>query len=52
MIKELHKILKSKPHMYFDPSLLDCLVLHEIIVDEGKAKAVDASTKKQTQMHD
>jgi len=29
-----------------DPTLLNCLVLHEILVDEGKAKAVDASTKR------
>lgn len=35
-----------------DPSLLNCLVLHEILVDEGKAKAVDASNKKQQQLHD
>lgn len=35
-----------------DPTLLDCLSLHEIIVDEGKAKAIDASTKRSTQLHD
>jgi len=35
-----------------DPSLLNCLVLHEILVDEGKAKAVDASTKRSQQLHD
>ena len=35
-----------------DPTLLNCLVLHEIIVDEGKAKAIDASNKKQQQLHD
>lgn len=35
-----------------DPSLLNCLVLHEILVDEGKAKAVDASTKRSAQLHD
>ena len=46
IIKELHKVIKSKAHIYFDPSLLDSVVLHEIMVDEGKAKAVDASSKK------
>ena len=35
-----------------DPTLLNCLVLHEILVDEGKAKAVDQSTKKSQQLHD
>ena len=35
-----------------DSTLLNCLVLHEILVDEGKAKAVDASTKRSTQLHD
>jgi hypothetical protein len=28
------------------------LVLHEIVVDEGKAKAVDASATKMKSMHD
>ena len=46
IIKELHTVIKSKAHIYFDPSLLDSVVLHEIMVDEGKAKAVDASSKK------
>ena len=41
-----------KPHAHMDPSLLNCLVLHEILVDEGKAKAVDASTKRSQQLHD
>ena len=35
-----------------DPHLLDCLVLHEIMIDEVKAKAVDASSKKSQQLHD
>jgi hypothetical protein len=45
ILKEVHKSLKSKDHELFDHSLLDCLVLHEIMVDEGKARAVDASNK-------
>ena len=45
-------MLKSKSHAYMDPTLLNCLVLHEILVDEGKAKAVDQSTKKSQQLHD
>ena len=32
--------------------LLDALILHQIMVDEGKAKAVDASTKRSQQLHD
>ncbi len=45
ILKELHKAIKAKSHDLFDPTLLDCLVLHEIMVDEGKARAVDESTK-------
>lgn len=45
ILKEIHKSLKSKNHDLFDHSLLDCLVLHEIMVDEGKARAIDASNK-------
>ena len=52
IVKELHKNIKAQAHIRFDPSLLDCLVLHEIIVDEGKAKAVDASSKKSALIHD
>jgi len=46
ILKQLQNTLKSRPHTHMDPTLLNCLVLHEILVDEGKAKAVDASTKK------
>ena len=46
ILKEIAKVLKTKPHEHMDPHLLDCLVLHEIMVDEDKAKAVDASSKK------
>lgn len=52
ILKELHKVLKSKPHEHMEPNLLDCLVLHEIMVDEGKARAIDESTKKSQQLHD
>jgi hypothetical protein len=48
----LHKTLKNKSHDLFDSSLLDCLVLHEIMVDESKARAVDQSSKKSQQLHD
>lgn len=34
------------------PNLLDSLVMHEIIVDETKARAIDASSKKSQEMHD
>jgi hypothetical protein len=46
ILKEILKVTKTKPHKYFDPNLLDCLVLNEIMVDEGKAKAVEVSNKK------
>ena len=46
ILKEVSKILKTKPHEHMDPSILDCLVLHEIMVDEDRAKAVDESSKK------
>ena len=45
ILKEVHKTIKSKDHNLFDPTLLDCLVLHDIMVDEGKARAVDESSK-------
>ena len=32
--------------------MLDCLVLHLIIVDEDKAKAISESTLKSQQLHD
>ena len=46
ILKEISKVLKTKPHEHMDPNILDCLVLHEIMVDEDKAKAVDESSKK------
>lgn len=52
ILKALNKQLKAKPHELFEGSILDCLVLHDIMVDEGKAKAIDASSKKATQLHD
>ena len=52
ILKEIGKAIKQKPHEYMDPHLLDCLVLHEIMIDEAKAKAVDASSKKSQQLHD
>lgn len=52
ILKEILKVTKTKNHKYFDPNLLDCLVLNEIMVDEGKAKAVEASNKKTKQLHD
>ena len=52
VLKQLQNVLKNRPHNHMDPTLLNCLVLHEILVDEGKAKAVDASTKRSQQLHD
>jgi hypothetical protein len=44
ILKELNKVIKVKPHDHMDPKLLDCLVLHLIIVDEEKAKAISEAT--------
>lgn len=46
ILKELYKVVKTKPHEHMEASLLDCLVLHDIMVDEVKAKAIDQSSKK------
>ena len=35
-----------------EPNLLDCLVLHLIIVDEEKAQAITESTQKSQQLHE
>ena len=40
ILKELNHVLKTRPHHHMEPNLLDCLVLHLIIVDEDKAKAI------------
>ena len=52
ILKELNKVLQTKPHEHMQPNLLDCLVLHMIIVDEDKAKAVAESTGRSKQLHD
>lgn len=52
ILKELNKVIKSKPHEHMEPTLLDCLVLHLIIVDEQKAAAIQESSMKSQQLHD
>ena len=52
VLKELNKVIKTKSHEHMEPNLLDCLVLHLIIVDEEKAKAISESTHKSSQLHD
>ena len=44
ILKELNKIIKTKSHEHMEPNLLDCLVLHSIVVDEAQAKAIQEST--------
>lgn len=51
-LRELSKVLQSKSHQHMEPNLLDCLVLHLIIVDEQKAQAMQQSTQKTQQLHD
>ena len=46
ILRELNKVIKTKNHQHMDPTLLDCLVLHLIVVDEEKAQAIAASTQK------
>ena len=43
ILKELNKTVKTKSHEHMEPTLLDCLVLHTIVVDEEKAKAIAES---------
>lgn len=43
-LRELSKVIKTKPHENMENNLLDCLVLHLIIVDEQKAQAIHEST--------
>jgi len=52
ILKEIHTVVKTKDHSLLSPNLLDCLVLHDIMVDETKARAIDASSKKSQEMHD
>lgn len=51
ILKELAKVIKTKPHNKMDANLLDCLVSNLIIVDEEKAKVIDASSKKIEDFH-
>mmetsp|Transcript_4511 Transcript_4511/g.4230 ORF Transcript_4511/g.4230 Transcript_4511/m.4230 type:complete len:104 (+) Transcript_4511:637-948(+) len=46
VIKELSKVIKQRPHNKMDPKILDCLLHHEVIVDEEKAKLVNESSRK------
>ena len=46
ILRELSKVIKAKQHYKMDPNLLDCLVTHQIIVDESKAKMIDESSRK------
>lgn len=52
ILKELNKVLNTKPHEHMQANLLDCLVLHMIIVDEEKAKAIAESSNRSQQLHD
>jgi len=48
MLREMHKTIKAKAHDLFDPTILDCLTLHDVMVDESKAKIIDDATKNAT----
>lgn len=52
ILRELNKVIKTKQHDHMEPNLLDCLVLHMIVVDEEKAQAIAESTQKSSQLHD
>jgi len=51
-LKELSKVLKTKPHDLMESNLLDCLVIHLILVDEQKARAVSESATKSKELHE
>jgi len=40
ILKELNNVLKNKSHQHMQANLLECLVLHLIVVDEEKAQAI------------
>ena len=51
ILRELAKVLRQlSSHNKIDSNLLDCLVTHKIIVDEEKAKVIDESSRKVTQL--
>jgi|TARA_B110001450_G_C17643396_1_gene490166 hypothetical protein len=52
LLRELNKVVKTKSHLHMEANLLDCLVLHLIIVDEEKAQAITESTQKSQQLHE
>jgi len=52
ILKELNNVVKTKNHQNMEPNLLDCLVLHTIIVDEEKAKAIAESATRSKELHE
>ena len=44
--------MKKEKHHHMEPWVIDCLVLHDIMVDESKAKIIDETTRKNIQLHD
>jgi hypothetical protein len=38
--------MKKEKHHHMEPWVIDCLVLHDIMVDESKAKIIDETTRK------
>jgi len=52
ILKELNNVVKTKSHEHMEPHLLDCLVLHTIVVDEEKAKAIAESAQRSQELHD
>lgn len=40
VLKELNIVLKNKSHQHMQENLLECLVLHLIVVDEERAQAI------------
>ena len=52
VLQQMNKVVKTKVHSDMEPNLLDCLVLHTIVVNEEQAKAIQESTQKSTQLHD
>ena len=40
VLKELNVVLRDKSHVHMQENLLECLVLHLIVVDEERAQAI------------
>lgn len=45
-IKELGRLLRSKPHDSFETQIIDGISIHKVIVNEGELRAMNDTTDK------